>query len=328
MHSVPELACQTLRRFSETIQKNLDGAAQGTAIESIHQVRVACRRLRTALRLFADCLDKGLADKWKKESKRLLKDLRKARDLDIQIQFLEELSEKKSAQNKKVLPGIKRLLLRLRQRRESLQKTVRKAVERFRKQNVLMEIRLETERLLWIQQSQPPAEVPPLMDAAGNAVRPALQKTRERLTCLRNRKDLQGHHQLRIAVKRLRYTLEIFQPALEENLEPFIKPLKKMQTLLGDLHDCVVRLETLEELEADEKDRTFEYFGYTRPFFRFRAGFDYVRRYSKKQQRTLFREVCDYCRELEQDGFWQAIDRRFASLIPQPSPENHASPQP
>lgn len=327
VQSVLTLACFSLRRYAEAIQKNLEAAVQGEEIEPLHQVRVACRRLRTALRLFADCLQEESVFKWRKESKRLLKNLRKARDLDIQIQFLEDLL-KKTIRDKRILPGIKRLLLRLQQKRLRLQKRISKSADRFRKQGILKEIAAETERLERMQSSAAEGGGFSVAEQAGTAVREAMGKTTALLDRLKDKKDIKGHHQLRIAVKRLRYTLEIFQPAFEETFDELIQPLKKMQTLLGELNDCAVWLEQIEEFSADEKKRTENYFGHSRPFLRLQPGIEYVRRNRKRQWQTLFREVCAYCRKLETDGFWKLMTDTISvpnAAFPQ---ENHGSSSP
>ena len=54
-------------------------------------------------------------------------------------------------------------------------------------------------------------------------------------------------HDLRIACKRLRYLLEIFAIAFDEDLEPFIDEVKDLQDLLGDIHDCDVQVPMLED---------------------------------------------------------------------------------
>jgi putative phosphoesterase len=55
------------------------------------------------------------------------------------------------------------------------------------------------------------------------------------------------HHQMRIAAKWLRYTLETFAPAYEDGLKQYISRLKKLQDVLGEMHDCDVWIEALLE---------------------------------------------------------------------------------
>jgi CHAD domain len=53
-------------------------------------------------------------------------------------------------------------------------------------------------------------------------------------------------HNLRIAAKRLRYTLEIFEDVLPEACKPAIKELERIQEELGALHDSDVKIALLQ----------------------------------------------------------------------------------
>jgi CHAD domain-containing protein len=46
-------------------------------------------------------------------------------------------------------------------------------------------------------------------------------------------------HHFRLLTKRFRYTLEIFQPLYGPSLEGRISQLRKLQTHLGDINDCI-----------------------------------------------------------------------------------------
>ena len=46
-------------------------------------------------------------------------------------------------------------------------------------------------------------------------------------------------HRLRLATKRLRYTLELFRPCYGPGLEARLEELRKVQQRLGELNDCV-----------------------------------------------------------------------------------------
>lgn len=60
-------------------------------------------------------------------------------------------------------------------------------------------------------------------------------------------------HKMRIAAKRLRYAIELFAPCWIEPLHSFAKEIARLQTSLGELHDCDVWIEeiglTLRETE-------------------------------------------------------------------------------
>lgn len=51
-----------------------------------------------------------------------------------------------------------------------------------------------------------------------------------------------AQHDLRIAAKRLRYVLEIFAPCLGEEADAARRAAKRLQSTLGDLHDCDLML--------------------------------------------------------------------------------------
>src|SRR5215472_9411665 len=65
-------------------------------------------------------------------------------------------------------------------------------------------------------------------------------------------------HELRLASKRVRYTLELFRPCYPAELEERLAALKKLQDRLGDLNDAVASEELLrEELKRHPKVRKF-----------------------------------------------------------------------
>lgn len=62
-------------------------------------------------------------------------------------------------------------------------------------------------------------------------------------------------HQFRLATKRFRYTLEILRPAYGPGIEPRIESLRKLQTRLGEINDCVVTSGMLSNLPGTEELR-------------------------------------------------------------------------
>lgn len=54
-------------------------------------------------------------------------------------------------------------------------------------------------------------------------------------------------HDMRIACKRLRYLLEIFEVAFPTDLGPFIDQVKDLQDLLGEIHDRDVQVPMLHD---------------------------------------------------------------------------------
>lgn len=63
---------------------------------------------------------------------------------------------------------------------------------------------------------------------------------------------IQELHNLRIAVKRVRYTLEIFADALPAKIQEFVAELTKLQDELGALHDSEVMQALLHQILQQE----------------------------------------------------------------------------
>jgi len=80
-------------------------------IEDIHDLRVASRRIRTALSIFAPFFPKSKIQGWGSTIRSITSDFGKTRDLDVQIEFLE--NQLNAISDRKVRAGINRLQLRL-----------------------------------------------------------------------------------------------------------------------------------------------------------------------------------------------------------------------
>src|SRR5262245_62100317 len=68
--------------------------------------------------------------------------------------------------------------------------------------------------------------------------------------------NIQELHDLRIAIKRTRYSLEIFEEFLPEEGKGFAEELAGLQDELGALHDSEVMLALLRQLSNPESEKT------------------------------------------------------------------------
>ena len=113
---------KVLLKKLQDVAKEIDGVRNAEDIERIHDMRVATRRVRSALPLFEKCMPGKNSKKWNKEMKSVTRALGTARDADVQMDFLQGFLD--NLRNSRYRPGIQRLLLRLRQKREKAQKKV------------------------------------------------------------------------------------------------------------------------------------------------------------------------------------------------------------
>lgn len=73
-------------------------------------------------------------------------------------------------------------------------------------------------------------------------------------------------HDMRIAAKRLRYALEVVGPCIGEEAKAARDAARRLQSVLGDLHDCdlmlpkVAGIESLAAILRDRRERLFHDF--------------------------------------------------------------------
>lgn len=300
--------CQFVSRQLSRLMKHLQGARGAEDIEGIHQSRVACRRLRSGLVVFSDCFDADKLQDWNKHIKKLLKSLGAARDLDVQLEFLQQILDGIDAEHKRNRPGLKRMMLRWKANRDAVQPAVAKAIDRLQKEHVLMNIHLEVERILFgLRQQQVPTLSPELTGRARNRIQQRMLDLVSRRACLEQPQDIPEHHAMRISAKKLRYTMEIFDAVLNGKLRGPIKKVKKIQTILGDLHDCDVWDDDIAGFIEQEKQRTIEYYGNARPFARILPGLDYLRDQRQQCRGQLLNEAREFFEKLEAEQFWDTF---------------------
>ena len=80
----------------------------------------------------------------------------------------------------------------------------------------------------------------PLVDAARRILNVRLDEVESFAAQVTDPTDERALHDMRIAVKRLRYVLEVTRPCFGEAADDAITAAKRFQDLLGEIHDCDV----------------------------------------------------------------------------------------
>ncbi len=130
------------------------------------------------------------------------------------------------------------------------------------------------------------------------------------------------HHTMRIMAKRLRYTIEAFADLYDEPLKGELKVIKKLQELLGDIHDCDVWVELLPRFLGEEEERFRSFFGSNRFFSQVSPGITALIEDRHRTRNVLFDDLCRIWDDLKDEGFWD----RFAEKIAVPVQKSLASP--
>ena len=236
----PSLLFHTqLQRLEQTLPAVLDGDATG-----IHDARIATRRLRELLPLVADERRWNGADEVHQRLRRLGRSLGRVRDADTRITLLTSLERR--------IPSAAPTLVLLRQQREHKRlKRMRKLIKRLERLEALRMVRgLAQRETSWPYLQSPirarkwRSDLRDVLDTRARAAQSAIDHATG--VYFPNRA-----HSTRIAIKRLRYALEILHETGADDLGPDIRELKKAQDLLGDLHD---RQDLSDDLGRDASD--------------------------------------------------------------------------
>ena len=151
------------------------------------------------------------------------------------------------------------------------------------------------------------AYTPLVYRLVGEKIREQLAELKSYEDSLASRKDKKRHHQMRIAAKRLRYTMEIVRPVYRGRLDKSIAVVQRLQGILGDIHDCDVWSVKLKEFKSSEREQIVESYGNPRAFDELGKGFDYLSRKCKSRRRKLFDELVGLWKKLERKGRWGAL---------------------
>jgi triphosphatase len=90
----------------------------------------------------------------------------------------------------------------------------------------------------------------PILEAAPDLLRKPYRKVRKLGDPLTDESSGEEYHELRKKGKRLRYALEFLSGAYGDPMSEFIKPLKDLQDVLGDLQDAEVASSLLRDLSV------------------------------------------------------------------------------
>lgn len=208
----------------------------GMGVDAVHDMRVATRRLRAALQVFSLV---GNMKKLERDVKRLQDALGEVRDMHVQAGWL-------SSAAKEEKNSVRRDISSLRQARLAGLKDA--------------EAKLRAEVQRWSERTAPRLlrKLEGLKDAHRFGGRRVREHLRERVRRLDKRMkryadapDAASAHNVRKTLKKLRYELEIFQPAFRRTMDALLEVLVPLQDSLGELHDADVRLEQFERLSAE-----------------------------------------------------------------------------
>jgi len=242
-------ARKVVERQALLMERSSAGTRRDLDPEYLHDLRVATRRLRAALRLFGPALGVRRAESLRTELRWIGGLLGAVRDLDVQLHDLEPFGER-LGEAERVLAVLRADLL---ERRGPAMEVLRSALASRRYAALLRRLRALG------------GSSPPKRPSGGGALfvaetAPALIRTAARRVFRAGRavtpQSPPGKlHRLRILFKRLRYTCEFFREAFPEALPELIEAMVRFQDCLGEHQDAVVAMARIQELARQLADR-------------------------------------------------------------------------
>jgi CHAD domain-containing protein len=211
--------------------------------DSVHQMRVAARRLRSGLKVFGPLLDAPWADDLRAELGWAASELGRVRDTEVLLARLDDHADE-------LPPGDAQLAT------DAIERVLREELAQARTE-ALAALRSERHRALLVALVEA-VHHPRFGEAAAQPCRevlpPSVAKAYRRLARdvaqLHIDSEAAPWHETRIAAKRARYAAEMVVPVFGDPAKRLAKALADVTEVLGDHQDCHVSQQTLRRIAA------------------------------------------------------------------------------
>jgi CHAD domain-containing protein len=240
----PVAVARLLLRLLDTVELNVDGVLRDIDTEFLHDLRVAVRRTRSAIKLLGAVLPADLAEHYKAEFKWLGDVTTPVRDLDVHLLGFDALTEQLVAASPDDLEPLRAFLVR-RRAREFRRLAAALRGPRFRAitddwRKALLEIR---------DVDGPRRRRPTAAVLARAATGKAFRRIAAQGDAITADSSPESLHDLRKRAKELRYLLEFFAPLHDQvAYRKVLSDLKQLQDCLGEFQDSEVQRHEIRDL--------------------------------------------------------------------------------
>ena len=233
---------------------NEDAILQALDPEGVHQMRVALRRLRSAIGAFGKPLRTNEIARLRSEAKWLADQLGKARDYDV---FISETLEPLMAMR----PSDERLALferLIRSQREEAWRAAREAIGSARYRLLMIDLGCAIACEAWRSDETEPEAAAILASTLTSHAKRVLAKRLSKASDLGERieqLDIAERHQLRIELKKLRYAGEFFESLFPPKAtSAYLKTVAELQQIFGYLNDSATADKIIQRVLAANQD--------------------------------------------------------------------------
>ena len=239
--STGEFAFRVMREQFGIFLAHEPGTRIGEKAEELHDMRVATRRLRAAMKIFSKAVPVR-TQQFRDEFKWVAGTLGEVRDLDVQLERLDLRVSEAAEQDQEPLQMLRALL---EEQREKRHRAMLRTLDSRRYARLVESF---GEFLRRGPSNRARASRRPVLFAGPGLIRKPYRKVRELGDPLTEASSGEEYHELRKKGKRLRYALEFLSDVYGEPAKDLIKSLKKLQDVLGDHQDAEVATSYLREL--------------------------------------------------------------------------------
>jgi CHAD domain-containing protein len=230
------LVQKRLTRLAQT--KNFEVAKD--AVEALHDLRVASRRLRAFVDVFEPLLNQDIARRAKRPLRKVTRAVRTLRDWDVQAGLLgERLARATTEIGKITLEDLLASVAAQRKQEAKLAHRRLRAVD-------FDDVHFSVCAALGATVTRLPAPGSASRQLLWELLEPFVRATSANHPPDDGLEHPEWMHDFRIRLKKLRYALELFEPTLGAAFEPLYAPVEALQELLGQHHDLVVLAELVE----------------------------------------------------------------------------------
>jgi len=226
--------------------RSLEPQVRADEFDSVHQMRVATRRLRATLRSFGDVIPRARTEKVAAELTWLGGLLGAARDGEVLPRHLQASLEPVPVELL-IGPVQARVQGYFAPRRAAAREQVVKALDSVRYAKLLANL----DRLA-LDPPRGPQAAAPARDVLPADVRKAYRQAMKRMRRARHTPSGQARdvalHEARKSARRARYAAEAASPASGKPARKFARQMKKVQSVIGDHQDTVIARQAARDL--------------------------------------------------------------------------------
>src|SRR5215470_14513655 len=240
-----EAGRKILRFHFDRMVDNEEGTRKGEDIEALHDMRVATRRQRAALRIVSPYFKKKTVKPIRDELRALADRLGAVRDLDVLIEAAEGY---RASRRPEAAAALDPLLEEWRGRRDDARHALLRHLDSDEYRNIIKRYdEFLSSPGTGVKGSGEDTPNPQLVrHVLPSEVWDHYARVRAYETVM-SWASIETIHALRIEAKRLRYLLEFFQEVLGPGLSGTIDALVKIQDHIGELHDADVTIGLLRD---------------------------------------------------------------------------------